>query len=255
MISFVGAGPGAPDLLTIRGAQRLAEADIVVWASSLVPEAVLAHCRPTVVLFDSKTMTLDEITAVYSSNPEAAIVRLHSGDPSVYGAIAEQIDWCLMHEVAFEIVPGVTSMAAAAAAIGQELTLPGVSQSVVLTRLANRTRSSMSPHEDVSTFAAQGVTMAIFLSAARPRQLQDQLLSLGSRYTPETPAVIAFRVSWPDERIVRTTVGSLADSLGQLGQTATVLVLVGPALAPIAGPQRSHVYSASYAHTFRAAGE
>ncbi len=255
MISFVGAGPGAPDLLTIRGAQRLAEADIVVWASSLVPEAVLAHCRPTVVLFDSKTMTLEEITAVYSSNPEATIVRLHSGDPSVYGAIAEQIDWCLMHEVAFEIVPGVTSMAAAAAAIGQELTLPGVSQSVVLTRLANRTRSSMSSHEDVSTFAAHGVTMAIFLSAARPRELQDQLLSVRSRYTPETPAVIAFRVSWPDERIVRTTVGSLADSLGQLGQTATVLVLVGPALAPIADPQRSHVYSSSYAHTFRAAGE
>ena len=227
----------------------------MVWASSLVPEAVLDHCRPTVVLFDSKTMTLEEITAVYSSNPEAAIVRLHSGDPSVYGAIAEQIDWCLLHEVAFEIVPGVTSMAAAAAAIGQELTLPGVSQSVVLTRLANRTRSSMSAHEDVSTFAAHGVTMAIFLSAARPRELQDQLLSLGSRYTPQTPAVIAFRVSWPDERIVRTTVGSLADSLAQLGQTATVLVLVGPALAPIADPQRSHVYSSSYAHTFRAAGE
>jgi precorrin-4/cobalt-precorrin-4 C11-methyltransferase len=255
VISFVGAGPGAPDLLTIRGAQRLAAADIVVWASSLVPEAVLDHCRPAVVLFDSKTMTLEEITAVYATHPEAAIVRLHSGDPSVYGAIAEQIDWCLLHEVAFEIVPGVTSMAATAAAIGQELTLPGVSQSVVLTRLANRTRSSMAAHEDVSTFVAHGVTMAIFLSAARPRELQDQLLSLGSRYTPETPAVIALRVSWPDERIVRTTVGSLADSLAQLGQTATVLVLVGPALAPIADPQRSHVYSSSYAHTFRAAGE
>ena len=236
MISFVGAGPGAPDLLTIRGAQRLAEADIVVWASSLVPEAVLDHCRPAVVLFDSKTMTLEEVTAVYDANPEAAIVRLHSGDPSVYGAIAEQIDWCVRHGLAFEIVPGV-------------------SQSVVLTRLANRTRSSMLPHEDVSMFAAHGVTMAIFLSAARPQELQDQLLSLGSRYTPETPAVLAFRVSWPDERIVRATVGSLADSLAQLGETATVLVLVGPALAPIADPQRSHVYSSSYAHTFRGAGE
>jgi precorrin-4/cobalt-precorrin-4 C11-methyltransferase len=255
VISFVGAGPGAPDLLTIRGAQRLAEADIVVWASSLVPEAVLDHCRPAVVLFDSKTMTLEEVTAVYDANPEAAIVRLHSGDPSVYGAIAEQIDWCVRHGLAFEIVPGVTSMAAAAATIGQELTLPGVSQSVVLTRLANRTRSSMLPHEDVSMFAAHGVTMAIFLSAARPQELQDQLLSLGSRYTPETPAVLAFRVSWPDERIVRATVGSLADSLAQLGETATVLVLVGPALAPIADPQRSHVYSSSYAHTFRGAGE
>jgi precorrin-4/cobalt-precorrin-4 C11-methyltransferase len=254
VISFVGAGPGAPDLLTIRGAQRLAEADIVVWAASLVPEAVLAHCRPSVVVHDSKTMTLEEVTAVYAGNPDASIVRLHSGDPSVYGAIGEQIDWCLAHEFPFEIVPGVTSMAAAAAALGQELTLPGVSQSVVLTRLANRTRSSMLEHEDVSAFAAHGVTMAVFLSAARPHDLQAQLLDVGSRYTAETPAVIAFRVSWPDERIVRTTVGALAESLMQLGETATVLVLVGQALAPIADPQRSHVYSSSYAHTFRSVG-
>jgi precorrin-4/cobalt-precorrin-4 C11-methyltransferase len=255
VISFVGAGPGAPDLLTIRGAQRLSEADIVVWAASLVPEEVLAHCRPGVVVHDSKTMTLEEVTTVYAANPHASIVRLHSGDPSVYGAIAEQIDWCLTHEVAFEIVPGVTSMAAAAAAIGQELTLPGVSQSVVLTRLAHRTRSSMSQHEEVSAWAAHGVTMAIFLSAARPQELQAQLLALGSRYTAETPAVLAFRVSWPDERIVRTTVGSLAESLLHLAETATVLVLVGPALAPITDPQRSHVYSSSYAHTFRSVGE
>jgi precorrin-4/cobalt-precorrin-4 C11-methyltransferase len=255
VISFVGAGPGAPDLLTIRGAQRLSEADVVVWAASLVPEAVLAHCQSGVVVHDSKTMTLEEVTAVYAANPNASIVRLHSGDPSVYGAIAEQIDWCLTHEFAFEVVPGVTSMAATAAAIGQELTLPGVSQSVVLTRLATRTRSSMSPFEDVSAFAAHGVTMAIFLSAARPRELQAQLLEVGSRYTPETPAVIAYRVSWPDERIVRTIVGSLAESLAQLGETATVLVLIGQALAPIAGPQRSHVYSSSYAHTFRGVGD
>jgi precorrin-4/cobalt-precorrin-4 C11-methyltransferase len=254
VISFVGAGPGAPDLLTIRGARRLAEADIVVWAASLVPEDVLAHCRPGVLVHDSKTMTLEEVTAVYAANPDASIVRLHSGDPSVYGAIAEQIDWCLAHEFAFEIVPGVTSMAAAAAAIGQELTLPGVSQSVVLTRSANRTRSSMLEHEDIAAFASHGVTMAVFLSAARPQELQAQLLAVGSRYTPETPAVIAFRVSWPDERIVRTTVGSLAESLMQLGETATVLVLIGPALAPIADPQRSHVYSSSYAHTFRSVG-
>jgi precorrin-4/cobalt-precorrin-4 C11-methyltransferase len=254
VISFVGAGPGAPDLLTLRGAQRLSEADIVVWAASLVPEAVLAHCRPDAVVFDSKTMTFDEVADVYAANPDASIVRLHSGDPSVYGAIAEQIDWCLTHGFAFEIVPGVTSVAAAAAALGQELTVPGVSQSVVLTRLATRTRSSMSPHEDVSAFAAHGVTMAIFLSAARPHELQAQLLAAGSRYTPETPAILAFRVSWPDERIVRTTVGGLAASLDELAETATVLVLIGPALAPIAGPQRSHVYSSSYAHTFRAVG-
>jgi precorrin-4/cobalt-precorrin-4 C11-methyltransferase len=252
VISFVGAGPGAADLLTLRGAARLGRADVVVWAASLVPEALLEHCRPHVVVHDSKTMTLEAVTAVYDANPDAAIVRLHSGDPSVYGAIAEQIDWCLTHQRDFEIVPGVTSMAAAAAAIGQELTLPGVSQSVVMTRLAHRTSASMSSdHEQVAAFAAHGVTMAVFLSAARPRALQEQLLSPLSAYSDDTPAVIASRVSWPDERVVRTTVGHLAASLEELGATATVLVLIGRALAPIAAPARSHVYSADYAHTFR----
>ena len=253
MISFVGAGPGAADLLTLRGAQRLADADVVVWAASLVPEQLLDHCRSTAVVYDSKTMTLDEVTAVYDANPDAHIVRLHSGDPTVYGAIAEQIDWCLTHGRNFEIVPGVSSMAATAAAVGQELTVPGISQSVVLTRLANRTRSSMTEQEAITSFAAHGVTMAIFLSAARPRELQDQLLALGSSYTPDTPAVIGFRVSWPDEQVIRTTVGSVASALAELGETATVLLLVGPALAPIVSPQRSHVYSPSYRHTFRAA--
>ena len=251
MISFVGAGPGAADLLTLRGAARLSAADVVVWAASLVPAAVLSHCRPDVVVHDSKGMTLEEVTAVYDAYPDAAIVRLHSGDPSIYGAIAEQIDWCLTHERAFEIVPGVTSMAAAAAAIGQELTVPGVSQSVVLTRLAHRTRASMSSGEELAAFTAHGVTMAIFLSAARPRQLQEELLTARSRYGPDTPAVIAHRVSWPDEQIVRTTVGELADALEGLGANATVLVLVGPALAAIDGPNRSHVYSGAYAHSFR----
>jgi precorrin-4/cobalt-precorrin-4 C11-methyltransferase len=228
---------------------------VVVWAASLVPERVLEHCRSGVVIHDSKTMTFDDVTAVYEANPDAHIVRLHSGDPTVYGAIAEQIDWCLTHGRAFEIVPGVTSMAATAAAVGQELTVPGVSQSVVLTRLANRTRSSMAEDEAITSFAAHGVTMAVFLSAARPQELQNQLLALGSRYAHDTPAVIGFRVSWPDERVIRTTVGSVASALADLGETATVLLLVGPALAPISAPQRSHVYSPTYQHTFRAATE
>jgi precorrin-4/cobalt-precorrin-4 C11-methyltransferase len=251
VISFVGAGPGAADLLTLRGADRLGKADIVVWAASLVPEALLTHCRSDVVIHDSKAMTLEAVVAIYEANPLAAIVRLHSGDPSVYGAIAEQIDWCLTNQRPFEIVPGVSSMAATAAAIGQELTLPGVSQSVVMTRLAHRTRSSMSAHEDVASLARHGVTMAVFLSAARPHELQDQLLAAGSGYDAATPAVIAHRVSWPDETVVRTTVGQLAASLEELGERTTVLILVGPALAPITQPARSHVYSATYAHSFR----
>ena len=149
MISFVGAGPGAPDLITLRGAARLAAADVVVWASSLVPEAVLEHCRPGVELHDSATMTLEDVLGVYAAHDEAArIVRLHSGDPAIYGAIGEQMDWCLAEGRSFEVVPGV-------------------SQSVVLTRLAGRTAASMPSKEGVAAFAPHGATMAVFLSAAR----------------------------------------------------------------------------------------
>jgi precorrin-4/cobalt-precorrin-4 C11-methyltransferase len=251
VISFVGAGPGAPDLITLRGANRLANADIVVWAASLVPEAVLSHCRPDVERHDSKTMTLEDVTAVFAANPGAAIVRLHSGDPTVYSAIAEQIDWCIANERAFEVVPGVGSLAAAAAAAGHELTVPSVAQSVVLTRLAHRTASSMPAGEGVAAFAAVGGTMAVFLSAARPDELQAELLAIGSTYDIDTPAVIASHVSWPDERIVHTTVGRLADDLRALDVRTTVLVLVGAALGVREVPARSHVYAPTYAHSFR----
>jgi precorrin-4/cobalt-precorrin-4 C11-methyltransferase len=252
MISFVGAGPGAADLITVRGAQRLAAADIVVWASSLVPEALLEHCRSDVELHDSKTMTLEEVVAVYDAHPSAAIVRLHSGDPTVYSAIGEQIDWCIGAERAFEIVPGVSSLAAAAAAVGRELTQPAVAQSVVLTRLAHRTAASVPDNESVAGFARVGGTMAVFLSAARPDELQTELSAIGSQYHRGTPAVIASRVSWPDEQLVHTTVGRLADDLRALGRTTTVLVLVGDALAPRTVAARSHVYAPDYSHSFRA---
>ncbi|HVF73927.1 MAG TPA: precorrin-4 C(11)-methyltransferase [Acidimicrobiales bacterium] len=247
MISFVGAGPGAADLITIRGRDRLAAADVVIWASSLVPEEVLTHARADAVVHDSATMTLEDVLGVYQAKPTADIVRLHSGDPSIYGAIQEQIDWCEANDRPYEIVPGVSSLAAAAAAVGRELTIPKVSQSVVLTRLAGRTAASMPDRESVRAFAAHGATMAVFLSAARPVELQDELLA---GYSPDTPAAVVVRASWPDEQIVRTTVGGLADAVKATGTKTTVLVLVGPALAegPVA---RSHLYSPDYAHKFR----
>lgn len=255
MISFVGAGPGAPDLITLRGLSRLEQAEVVIWASSLVPEAVLSHCRPSVITHDSATMTLEDVLKVYeTAGPETAIVRLHSGDPSVYGAIQEQIDWCIKACREFEIVPGVTSVSAAAGIIGRELTIPGVAQSVVFTRLAGRTSASMPERESVAAFAAMGTTMAVFLSAARPKELQDELLADGSGYSEETPAVIVIRASWPDQQVIRTTVGNLCDRLKATGIKLTVLVLVGPALAdskdsePV---QRSHLYAPDYAHHFR----
>ena len=247
MISFVGAGPGAPDLITLRGRDRLAAADVVVWASSLVPEAILAHAGAGAVVHDSATMTLEDVLAVYAADDDVAIVRLHSGDPSVYGAIQEQIDWCESKGREYEIVPGVSSLAAAAAALGRELTIPKVAQSVVLTRLAGRTAASMPEGESVRGFAAHGATMAVFLSGARPVELQDELLAGG--YPPDTPAAVVVRASWPDEQLVRTTVGRVAEAVQSTGARTTVLVLVGPALEGAA--ERSHLYSPDYAHKFR----
>ncbi|MDQ6615423.1 MAG: precorrin-4 C(11)-methyltransferase [Actinomycetota bacterium] len=249
MISFVGAGPGAADLITLRGARRLATADVVIWASSLVPEALLAHAHPGAEIHDSAGMTLEDVLATYHRHPDAAVVRLHSGDPAIYGAIQEQIDWCLARARDFEIVPGVSSLAAAAAAIGRELTVPKVAQSVVVTRLAGRTKASMPTGESVAAFAAIGATTAIFLSAARPRELQAQLLGPTSSYTADTPAAIVVRASWPDEHVAVTTVGHLARDLAATGATTTVLVLVGPALTGLA--DRSHLYSPDFAHGFR----
>ena len=249
MISFVGAGPGAADLITLRGRDRLAGADVVVWASSLVPREVLSHTRPGAALHDSAGMTLEDVLEVYEAAAGRRVVRLHSGDPSVYGAIQEQIDWCVANARDFEVVPGVSSMAAAAAGVGRELTVPGVAQSVVMTRLAGRTAASMPANESVSAFAALGATMAVFLSAGHPAELQAALLAEGSAYAPDTPSAVVVRASWPDEQLVPTTVGRLAGDLEGTGARTTVLVLVGPALE--GAGRRSHLYSPTYAHRFR----
>ena len=251
MISFVGAGPGAADLITLRGRDRLAAADVVVWASSLVPDALLVHTRPGAEIHDSAGMTLEDVLAVYASRPSAAIVRLHSGDPALYGAIGEQIDWCLHNGRDFEIVPGVSSLAAGAAALGRELTVPGVAQSVILTRLPGRTAGSVPAGESLAALAAHGVTMALFLSGARPEELQAQLLA-GGGYSPSTPAAVVVRVTWPDEAVYETTVAELAATIRRSGASRTVLVLVGEALAPAPDrAERSHLYSPQYAHAFR----
>lgn len=252
MISFVGAGPGAADLVTLRGADRLAHAEVVIWASSLVPAELLEHCRRDPAVHDSATMTLEDVLTIYGSHDDTtSIVRLHSGDPSIYGAIGEQIDWCLQNGRSWEIVPGVTSVSAASAILGRELTQPGVSQSVILTRLAGRTQASMPEREGPRVFAPSGSTMAIFLSAARPDELAAELLAPGSAYTPETPAAVVIRATWPDERVIRTTVGELAAALKSTGTTLTVLVLVGDALADEPVSQRSHLYSPGYTTAYR----
>jgi precorrin-4/cobalt-precorrin-4 C11-methyltransferase len=246
LVSFVGAGPGAADLITVRGAARLGTADVVVWASSLVPAALLEHARRGAVVHDSAGMTLEDVLGVYEAHPEDAVVRLHSGDPSLYGAVQEQIDWCLERGRPVEIVPGVSSLGAAAAACGRELTIPGLAQSVVVTRLARRTAASMPPGEQIEAYAATGCTMAVFLSATQPDELRRRLLSPPSAYSVDTPTAVVVRATWPDEQVRRGTVGSLADDIRATGATTTVLVLVGAALAE-AG-RRSHLYSPEFAH-------
>ncbi|MEM8922466.1 MAG: precorrin-4 C(11)-methyltransferase [Actinomycetota bacterium] len=255
LISFVGAGPGAADLITLRGAERLRTARIVIWASSLVPESLLDHCSDDVEVHDSASMTLEDVIEIYATNPEVPVVRLHSGDPSVYGAIQEQIDWCRAEGRAFEIVPGVTSVSAAAAGLGQELTVPQRGQSLVYTRLPGRTSASMRPNEDVAAFAANGTTMAVFLSGARPDELQADLLGPDSAYTADTPAAVIVRASWPDEQIVRTTVGELAATIRSTGATMTLLVLVGDVLTDEPVTARSHLYAPSFTTTYRRRSE
>ena len=252
LISFVGAGPGAADLMTFRGADRLARADVVVWASSLVPAEVLAHANPAAERHDSAGMTLEDVLKVYADHPHAAVVRLHSGDPTVYGAIGEQIEWCRRTGRPYEIVPGVGSLGAAAAAVGCELTSPTVAQSIVLTRLAGgRTAASMPDGETVASFASHRTTMAVYLSTQRPEQLQAELLADGDGYSPDTPAVVVAKATWPDERIVSTTVGELAAELRASGIRTAALVLVGEALRDDREVQRTRLYDPAYSHGCR----
>lgn len=248
-IWFVGAGPGAADLLTLRAARAIAEADVVVWASSLVHEDVLAHARADAEVHDSATMTLEDVHAVYTrARAEClTVARIHSGDPSLYGALAEQLEVVTALGLHWEIVPGVTSVSATAAAAGRELTVPEVAQSVVHTRMA--TRTPVPAGEDLRAMAAHGTTLAVFLSASRPKRLEAELRAGG--YPDDTPCVVGYRVSWPDERLVHCRLDALAATVRSLRVSRHTLVLVGPALG--AGGTRSNLYSPGFAHRFRAA--
>ncbi len=244
---FIGAGPGAPDLLTVRGARLIGEADVVVWARSLVHEDVLQYARPGAQIVESTTIPLESVRGLYERavDEDLKVARVHSGDPSLYGAVMEQIEVCDEIGLDWEIVPGVSSLGAAAAAMGRELTVPEVSQSVILTRRASRT--PMPAGEDISSFAQHGTTMAIFLSAAKPRALQEELLEGG--YAPETPCAVVYRASWPEEKVIACRLEDLADRIKEAGFTRQALILVGPGLG--AGGTRSHLYSPAFSHMFR----
>jgi len=249
---FVGAGPGAPDLLTLRAVRVLGEADVVVWARSLVDEGVLAHTRDGAELVASDDKTFEDVLAIYAraARDGLAVARVHSGDPTLYGTLHEQLRACRSLGLEVEIVPGVSSLGAAAAALGQELTVPDVSQSLILTRRAQRT--SMPANEELAAFAAHGTTMALFLSVRRPRELQRDLVAGG--YAEDTPCAVVYRASWPDEVVIRCALAELGDRVREARITTQALVLVGPALGAGADAGRSHVYDPGYGHRHRPLG-
>ncbi|MEX2620513.1 MAG: precorrin-4 C(11)-methyltransferase [Egibacteraceae bacterium] len=245
---FVGAGPGAPDLLTLRGARVIAAADVVIWAASLVMAATVTdHARYDAQIVDSSGLTLEEVCAIYDRAAAAGlqVARVHSGDPSLWGAVGEQIAACEARGLGWEIVPGVSSLAAAAAAVGRELTAPEVAQSVILTRLA--TATPMPAGEEVRAFARHGTTMALFLSAKRADAVQRELLAGG--YPPDTPCAVVYKATWPDEQVQHCALDDLAATLRSMGVRKHTLILVGRALE--AGGTRSKLYDPGFSHEFR----
>ena len=250
MVHFVGAGPGAADLITLRGAKLLRQADVVIYAGSLVNPALLENCRADCEIHNSAAMTLEQVLAVMERAEAAGktTVRLHTGDPSLYGAIREQMDALHERGIPFDLTPGVSSLSAAAAALGAEYTLPGLSQSLILSRLAGRT--PVPAGEELSRLAAHGASMVLFLSAGMLPQLQAELLA-GGAYTPETPAALVYKVSWPEEKLCRCTLGTLAETGAREGIHKTALVLVGDFLA---GPyERSKLYDPDFSTEYRKA--
>lgn len=248
-VHFIGAGPGAADLLTLRGRDLLAACPVCLYAGSIVPAAMLAHCPPGARLVDTAPMDLDgierEILAAHCAGQDVA--RLHSGDLSIYSAVAEQLRRLDRHGIPYTLTPGVPAFAAAAAALGCELTLPGVAQSLVLTRLPGRA-SAMPPGETLAAFAATGATLAIHLAVNRLPEIVAALLPF---YGTDCPVAVTVQVSWPGEALLRGTLSTIEALLAASPAERTGLVLVGPALAGAGAGAESALYNTEYVRRFR----
>ena len=247
MVHFVGAGPGAVDLITVRGQRLLKEADVIVYAGSLVNPQLLESRREGCEVHNSAYMTLEEVIEVMADAGRKGrkVVRLHTGDPAIYGAIKEQMDALDREGIPYEVCPGVSSFCAAAAALKEEYTLPEVSQSVIITRMAGRT--PVPKRETVRSFAAHQATMVIFLSTGLLRELSKELIEGG--YPEDTPAAVVYKATWPEEKVCRCTVGSMADTAEVEGITKTALIIVGRFLD--GDYQRSRLYDPAFTTEFR----
>ena len=249
MIHFVGAGPGAPDLITLRGARLLSEAGMVIYAGSLVNPELLGMTKPGCEIYNSASMTLDEVIEKLTSAHERGMdaVRLHTGDPSIYGAIREQIDRLVAAGIPYDITPGVSSFCAAAAAASAEYTLPSISQTLIITRMEGRT--PVPPKEKLALLAAHQASMALFLSSGLMEQTCAALVEGG--YPADTPATVVYKASWPEQKILRGTIATIAAQAEAEGIRNTALILVGRFLGN--DYELSKLYDASFSHGFRQA--
>lgn len=246
-VHFIGAGPGAADLITVRGLRLIQKCPVCLYAGSLVPTEIVAAAPAGARVIDTASLTLDEIVAEIAAGQRAGhdVARVHSGDPSIYGAIAEQMRRLDALGIPYDVTPGVPSFAAAAAALHIELTAPGVAQTIILTRTATRA-SAMPEGESLDRLAATGATLAIHLSIAN---LAKVVRTLIPHYGAECQAVVAYRVSWPDQRLIRGTLATIRDAAKAAGITRTALILVGPALAGEGSDSR--LYAAGHHHLMR----
>ena len=247
MVHFIGAGPGAADLITLRGAKLLGEADVIVYAGSLVNPALLEYKKAGCAVYDSASMTLEQVLAVMREAEGAGktTVRLHTGDPSLYGAIREQMDALDRLGIPYDVTPGVSSFSGAAAALNAEYTLPEVSQSVIITRMAGRT--PVPERERLRALAAHGCTMVLFLSTGLLEEVEEELAAGG--YAPDTPAAIVYKATWPEEKVYRCTVSTLAQTARDNHVTKTALITVGGFLGK--DYERSKLYDPTFTHGCR----
>ena len=247
MVNFVGAGPGAVDLITVRGQELLKSADIIIYAGSLVNPELLTWAKEECQIYNSAKMTLEEVIDVMRGGEAEGkmTVRLHTGDPSVYGAIREQMDMLDQLEIPYQVVPGVSSFCGAAAATKKEYTLPSVSQSVIITRMAGRT--PVPEKESIKSFAAHQATMVIFLSTGLVKEVSEQLITGG--YKEDTKAAIVYKATWPEEKVVYGTVGTLEQMAKDNNITKTALILVGEFLGN--EYDKSLLYDKTFTHEFR----
>ena len=252
MIHFVGAGCGAKDLITVRGKEHIEKADVIVYAGSLVNKELLEYNKKDAKVFDSAYMTLEEVMSVLISSEKKGlyVVRLHTGDPSLYGAIKEQMDELDREKIAYDVTPGVSAAFGAAASLKAEYTLPDVSQTIILTRMSGKTL--VPEKESIKSLASHNATMAVYLSASLARDLQRELIEGG--YSEDTPAAACVKVSWDDEKIYRCTVGTIAKTTEENNIKKTCVYIIGDSIDPLRY-DKSRLYAADFSTEYRKAKE